>query len=852
MDLNNDTELPVGWKRYEKTRAKGATAGRVDVYVSSPNGHIFSSKKKLAEYAKERRLNLNLDQFDFKPSSSKSIATPTSTESSLTYPTEEEGSTDSQSFTNLETDSFCNLNYSKTEPKSSNSNEKPTDVDEKINSMDSYTTLSLSLLQGDWVTDEPIQIYFDLLVSGIDNNIHLMNPAISQAVKCLRETDSIVNPLNLGDKCFIFIPVSNSVAFDHDPESRDKVQIGYGSHWSLLLFVKEKNTFFHFDSIKALNDKPARLMAKNLSKYLNLNVQGEKVFIDCETPKQTNSVDCGVYLTLITERLLSNVIKKLPEETKLILPNFSELDIWLKRCFMSSILCNIRTNYQIMRRKVLQSLECSTISELERENTSKNETQENTKTDTSVNVSAAEVHFNVNHISTPTSQPRLTLVCDSQGNDVAHYINLGSSNDLHVFGNTFSGAPLHSLMSFLKNDKDIQRYTKKDWVVFIGGTVDVAEFYECKYITESIVSILKEQVEALQNTNLILSTIPYRYDLKNDCRQNDLIREINFHIRKLADSFINVYILDLYMLQKHHHTKQGFHIGRRGKIFVSNLICEIIKNSSVKNDNNLSDRQCLQKDVKSIAVEVANMNDIFNKYSSDEDTAFSHCISADLDNEKKNMSAGVAVPFRNRFGRPKQSDFCSDHLTFQQSQEGAAIYSLVTKPVYFSKPKHDVYDAAFEELTQQFKRKNYKKLVCSPMGCVRDRIPLRHFAKNIVKFQSETNSQVTIVTYKQASHKNLHDGLPFEIFVRDLRSAVYDEYQVLKSDFRNIELPHEQSPAVEESLSAESTVPDTDMGHTTPDETLTPASPHPSPSLTLTPTNSTPTSHAPLPQHSLN
>lgn len=56
MNLNIGTELPVGWKRCEKARVKGATAVRVDVYISSPNGHIFSSKKKLAEYAKEKKV----------------------------------------------------------------------------------------------------------------------------------------------------------------------------------------------------------------------------------------------------------------------------------------------------------------------------------------------------------------------------------------------------------------------------------------------------------------------------------------------------------------------------------------------------------------------------------------------------------------------------------------------------------------------------------------------------------------------------------------------------------------------------------------------------------------------------
>lgn len=51
----NERELPVGWKRYEKIRENGATAGRVDVYVSSPNGLIFGSKKKLEHNVNEKK-----------------------------------------------------------------------------------------------------------------------------------------------------------------------------------------------------------------------------------------------------------------------------------------------------------------------------------------------------------------------------------------------------------------------------------------------------------------------------------------------------------------------------------------------------------------------------------------------------------------------------------------------------------------------------------------------------------------------------------------------------------------------------------------------------------------------------
>lgn len=66
------------------------------------------------------------------------------------------------------------------------------------------------------------------------------------------------------------------------------------------------------------------------------------------------------------------------------------------------------------------------------------------------------------------------------------------------------------------------------------------------------------------------------------------------------------------------------------------------------------------------------------------------------------MSAVVAVVLRERFDRPKSSDYVNTKLISQKVSIGAAIFSLVTKPKYWGKPNMGNYDVAFKELEESY------------------------------------------------------------------------------------------------------------------------------------------------------
>lgn len=64
---HTDPTLPQGWVRKLKQRKHGKQAGRWDVYIYSPCGVKFASKKKLAQFIEKNTLPYDPDDFDFTP-----------------------------------------------------------------------------------------------------------------------------------------------------------------------------------------------------------------------------------------------------------------------------------------------------------------------------------------------------------------------------------------------------------------------------------------------------------------------------------------------------------------------------------------------------------------------------------------------------------------------------------------------------------------------------------------------------------------------------------------------------------------------------------------------------------------
>ena len=152
----------------------------------------------------------------------------------------------------------------------------------------------LKLLVGPhWLNDRIISFYFEYLYDkefDQTDKLIFISPEVSQFLKMARkeELGIFLEPLQLECKDLIILAVNNS---------SDPTKAG-GSHWSLLMFSKQAQEFFHYDSSSGYNKEAAQQLASRTHSYL-LNKVDEKFpfkMKEVTVIQQSNGYDCGVHL----------------------------------------------------------------------------------------------------------------------------------------------------------------------------------------------------------------------------------------------------------------------------------------------------------------------------------------------------------------------------------------------------------------------------------------------------------------------------------------------------------------------------------------------------------------------------
>lgn len=407
----------------------------------------------------------------------------------------------------------------------------------------------------------------------------------------------------------------------------------------------------------------------------------------------------------------------------------------------------------------------------------------------------------------PHPQITISLSSDSQGRYVRNKIEEISDGKIKVFSFVRANTTLIQIVDLALKEKDNKP------LILLGGTND-----SLKNNLNEVYEKLESKLDLLSRRRpIFITTIPNRYDQPMKLHINGDIDKLNNYIAELVNRMSNVFLIDLSKLQRFHFTQHGLHLHKRGKSKLAQLIIDAIARQYNKNGtflklqqsksdssaklktSNLIQRKSTYKNTnhsnhtgkqskfsedsknkKAVSKEPtirtikADMKYVIDNYSKYKDIAFAHCISADFGSHKQ-MTEGVAVVFKNKFGKPLKSDSVNELLAYQNTKEGAGVYSLITKPNYYKKPQIATYNAAFKELAEHFKIRRYKHLICSPMGCVRDLIRVEDFIKNLITFQSNTAANISIVVHNETAERSLRNGLSYDEFMKKIWSTIATE-----------------------------------------------------------------------------
>lgn len=176
----------------------------------------------------------------------------------------------------------------------------PSNCDEKILSYNDVVLRKsdLDILRGpNYLNDRIIEFYFSYLSSMFSSqDILLVPPSISFWITNCHDLSSlgdVIEPLNLSNKKLVIFPVNNN---------EDVNQAEGGTHWSLLAYDRNMNSFVHHDSIRGLNRWHAKKLYEVVARFMGRSDSASTDhFIECFTPQQKNGYDCGVYVLAITK-----------------------------------------------------------------------------------------------------------------------------------------------------------------------------------------------------------------------------------------------------------------------------------------------------------------------------------------------------------------------------------------------------------------------------------------------------------------------------------------------------------------------------------------------------------------------
>ncbi|TPX35243.1 hypothetical protein SmJEL517_g02255 [Synchytrium microbalum] len=148
-----------------------------------------------------------------------------------------------------------------------------------------------------WINDSLIEFYYEYLERELfptSSGICFLRPALVQLIAHQEDPTQLKHalPTDLQHQRAIFCPLT-----DVTDNSAG------GSHWSLLVFFRDTNTFYYYDSYGNYNVPSAKYKLAKLYAAFTNDTSSAPAFAEVTTPSQINGYDCGCYVLAISDIL---------------------------------------------------------------------------------------------------------------------------------------------------------------------------------------------------------------------------------------------------------------------------------------------------------------------------------------------------------------------------------------------------------------------------------------------------------------------------------------------------------------------------------------------------------------------
>jgi hypothetical protein len=162
---------------------------------------------------------------------------------------------------------------------------------------------------------------------------------------------------------------------------------------------------------------------------------------------------------------------------------------------------------------------------------------------------------------------KLLIVGDSHARGLLERMTGTLSPNVDTIAYVYPGAPMSYILGSMLVRGAVASLSKNDYLFVVGGTNGFTRGSGVSDVSSHVQAVNKI-VEDSRHTNIIFSTIPYRYDLANDSWENRLIKETNESLRRICGACL----IELWNVRRGFHTTHGLHFNGNGKTWIINEI----------------------------------------------------------------------------------------------------------------------------------------------------------------------------------------------------------------------------------------------------------------------------------------
>ena len=240
-------------------------------------------------------------------------------------------------------------------------------------------------------------------------------------------------------------------------------------------------------------------------------------------------------------------------------------------------------------------------------------------------------------------KPKIVVVGDSFAKEIAGELAHSLRSMFEVIGQVKPGSGM-KVITELAN-QEITTLTKKDMVVVWGGANDIARNEANKALTHI------NSVKSRKHTNVLLVSVPTRFDLITTSCVNKEVITYNRKLHKWMKQYEHVKIIDS-ELQRKYFTRHGMHMNLAGKELIAQRIMEHIKEHFTKKETSTITLQWKQMDNRTASIREYDpraSTDVTTTYIQEKQTSFLNNNNSKDTNSVIGCSVGKAtVPKRDK------------------------------------------------------------------------------------------------------------------------------------------------------------------------------------------------------------